>query len=200
MLYKYDNTICDDLRDSFNQDILDGPVVKVIEPENIVSLAAQIQEDKISFPVVALSRDDPEIDRARMNFTRLHQGVSTVFDAEKNEYYNEKVIPISLRYRLTVLTTSTADMDEIIRELMFKYTDMYYLTLTIPYESKRKIRFGIVLEDSIQPSSSSGDYLQSGKLYQTIITLRCEGAVMVEYTPVKLRNTKYEIEASKGSD
>ena len=94
MLYKYDNSICDDLRDSFNQDILDGPVVKVIEPENIVSLAAQIQEDKISFPVVALSRDDPEIDRARMNFTRLHQGVSTVFDAEKNEYYNEKVIPI----------------------------------------------------------------------------------------------------------
>lgn len=200
MVYTYDDAVCEDLKQSFNPDNVENPVVKVIDPENIVSLAAQIKEDNISFPIVALSRDDPEIDRQRMNFTRLHFGSSVVFDNDTNEYYNEKIIPISLSYKITVLTTNTVDMDEIIRELMFKYTDMYYLTLTIPYESKRKIRFGIILEDIIERKSASGEYISQGQLYQSILSLRCEGAVLVEYTPVKLRNTGYEIETVNGSD
>lgn len=196
MIYKYDDAICDDLRASFNSPDGSEPVVKVIHPDNILSVAAQIQDDKISFPIVAISRDDDiNIDTVRRNFTRLHTGVPVCFDKEKNLFYNEKIIPIQLSYKLTVLTTNTADMDELVRELLFKYTDMYYLTFTVPYESKRKIRFGVIVDDStIQGESTSGDYLSQGKLYQKIISLRVEGAVLVEYTPVKLRNTQYNIE------
>ena len=53
MLYCYDNAIVDDLIQSFNPNSVQNSVVKVISPDKILGLAAQIQGDKISFPIVA---------------------------------------------------------------------------------------------------------------------------------------------------
>lgn len=196
MLYLYDKAICDDLLHSFNPDNVENPAVRVIDPEHIVELVAQIQEDQVSFPIVALTRSpDTPIDTARANFTRMHKGVLSTIDPVTNELYYEKVIPIKLSYKLTVLTTNTADMDEMIRELLFKYISMYFLTITLPYECKRKVRFGVTVDaDNIERSSSSAEYLESGQLYQSIIPLNCEGCVLASYTPAKLRRLDYEIE------
>lgn len=199
MLYCYDNAIVDDLIRSFNPKSIQNPVVKVISPDKILGLAAQIQDDKISFPIVALNRDEAtSIDLDRMNFTRMHFGIQSVLDTETNELYYEKSIPIKLSYDLTVLTTNTADRDELLKELLFKYGNMYFLTIQLPYYCKRKIRFGITLntDSEIQHSSGNFDYLENGQLYQTIIPLRCEGCVLVSYTPAKLKRTVYEIESN----
>lgn len=197
MIYLYDEAITEDLKRSFNPNNVPNPVVKVIDPEGIVQLAAQIQNDEISFPIVALSRDpDTPIDETRMNFTRTHFGVANVFDPETNNLYYERVLPIELGYHLTILTTNTADMDELLKELMFKYMNMYFLTIKLPYESKRKIRFGVVpLFDSIERTSGTIEYLQNGQLYQSILPLRCEGAVLVSYTPAHLRRLEVDVEA-----
>lgn len=197
MLYLYDNKICEDLRLSFNSDNVDDVVVKVVEPENIVGLAAQIKEDKVTFPIVAVSRDpDTPIDSDRINFTRSHFGVATVFDKETNNIYYEKVIPIKLSYKMTLLTTNTVDMDELVKEMLFKYLQMYFLTIKLPYECNRKIRFGIKIDPDSEISRQSGnvEYIQQGKLYQTVIQLRCEGAVLVSYTPQHLKRLSTEIE------
>ncbi len=199
MIYLYDNAIVDDLIKSFNPNAVDDPVVKVIAPEQVCSIAAQVQEDKLSFPIVALTRsENTSIDTDRMNFTRAHKGVASVIDTETNELYYEKALPIKLSYDLTVLTTNTADMDELIKELVFKYTDMYFLTLTLPYYCKRKIRFGITvnMESDIKNSSGTVDYIEEGKLYQSIIPLRCEGCILVSYTSAKLKRTSYGIETA----
>lgn len=198
MLYCYDNAIVDDLIQSFNPNSVQNPVVKVISPDKILGLAAQIQDDKISFPIVALNRDEStSIDLDRMNFTRMHFGIQSVLDTETNELYYEKSIPIKLSYDLTVLTTNTADRDELLKELLFKYGNMYFLTIQLPYYCKRKIRFGITLntESELRHSSGNFEYLENGQLYQTIIPLRCEGCVLVSYTPAKLKRTIYEIES-----
>ena len=191
MIYLYDNAICDDLRKSFNPDNVPNPVVSVVSPEQVVSIAAQIQDDKLSFPIIALTRDpnSVQIDQNRMNFTRAHFGVSTVIDNETNEIYYEKAIPMTLKYSLTVLTTSIADQDEIIRELLFKYIHQYFLKIKLPYESPRKIRFGVRItsETDIDYSNGASEYIESGTLYQAIIPLHCDGCVMVTYTPMKLR-------------
>lgn len=192
MLYLYDKAIVDDLYRSFNTDVVDDPVVRVIDPEHIVDLAAQIQEDKIKFPIVALSRNpgSGDKDTERYNFTRAKFGVSTVLDDKTNQLYYERAIPIKLSYSMTLLTINQADMDELTRELMFKYNNMYFLKIILPYECNRPVRFGITIDsDSIERKSGSFEYLESGQLYQSIIQLKCEGAVLVDYTPAHLMRT-----------
>lgn len=196
MLYKYDNAIVDDLKRSFNPENVPNPVVSVVSPDQIIGLAAQLQNDSIKLPIIALTRNQEQIDSSRTNFTAMHRGVATVIDNETNELYHEKVIPITLSYNLTIITSNTADMDEMIRELMFKYINMYFLTIKLPYESNRKIRFGVSLskDSEIDRTSGVSEYRSEGKLYQSILTLNCEGAVLVSYTPVKLKRLEYEID------
>lgn len=205
MIWVYDNAVVEDLKKSFNPNNVPNPVVSVIDPENAIGLAAQVQEDKIQFPIVALTRNDPvEIDEDLRNFTKTKKGVATTFDNEHNIIYSERSMPIKLSYELSVFATNTADMDEIIREILFKYSSMYFLTITIPYESKRRVRFGIVADigNGIHINSTSSTYVAEGKLYGSSIRLNCEGCVLVHYTPRKLQRFATETiitDPTKGS-
>lgn len=195
MLYLYDNAICEDLQQSFT-DGYGNAVVKVVAPEDIVNLAAQIKNDEISFPLVALSRDpESPVDTNRTNFTRMHMGVSTVIDPETNLIYYEKAIPVNLGYHMTVLSTNVVDMDELVKELMHKYMTQFFLSINLPYEAKRRIRFGVELDhdSAVETNSAYREYIESGKLYQTILALRCMGCVQLLYTPQKLTRVAHEI-------
>lgn len=197
MIYLYDNALVDDLKKSFNPHAVENPVVQVIPPENITNIAAQLQNDEISFPLVAVTRsEDTPIDTKRSNFTQMKRGIQSVIDPKTNLLYYERAIPIELSYSLTVLTTNTADMDELIRELTFKYLSMYFLTIKLPYECNRKVRFGVTidLETDIQRTSGVVEYLNTGQLYQSIIPLKCDGCVLVHYTPAHLTRTEYEVD------
>lgn len=191
MIYLYDKAVVDDLKTSFNPDNVPNPVVSVIGPDHILEIAAQLQEDNIQLPIVALSRgDNIEYDMSRYNFTRAKKGIIAEYDSTQNEVYLEKSIPINLKYDMTVLTSNQADMDELVRELLFKYTQQYFLCIRTPYEAKRPIRFGIqIIPDSgIEQTSSSKDYWEKGSLYQSILHLECHGCVLLSYTPRKVTN------------
>lgn len=189
MIYIYDNALTEDLLDSFNPERVPNPVVKVIDPESAIDVAAQIQNDEIRFPIVAIFRDtNLHIAQDRMNFTRLHSGVAAGFDKESNNFYKERAIPIDLSYTLTVVTTRMADLDEIVRELLFKYSTMYFIDVTLPYEVPRKTRFGVQVKPGtdINYSSTTNAYNKGGKLYQAEIPLVCEGTVLISYVEKKL--------------
>lgn len=196
MLYIYDRAICRDLKSSFT-DEMQNSVVKVVEPDMAIDVASQISNDEFQFPAVVLTRSaDYQLDQSRYNFNRLHKGVSAVIDPETNNIYDERSIPISLSYNLTVLTSNSIDMDELVKELLFKYSSMYFLTIDLPYESSRKIRFGLCLDESqpIEQTSRLLEYMQSGKAYQSIIHLRTEGCVLLSYTPRKLPRYEEQVE------
>ena len=197
MIWVYDNAVVDDLKKSFDQDEYGNCVVSVVPPEDVLSIAAQVQDDKIRYPIIALSRGDAvPINNDLVNFTRLHKGIATVFDNDTNNIYYEKAVPLKLQYTLVCMGTNTADVDEIVRELFFKYTSQYFITIQIPYESKRKIRCGLRIDPSeeIQQYSTTSNYLQEGKLHSTGITLHVDGAVMIHYTPEHLRRLGTQVD------
>lgn len=196
MIYLYDEAIVKDLERSFDPNF--NVVVKAVAQEDIISVAAQIKNDEISLPMIAIVRGQTsDVNTDLTNFTRMHKGVATVFDSKSNDIYYEKAIPINLNYTLAILASNTADMDELCRELIFKYTSMYFLAIDTPYESKRRIRFGIRIDtsDTIDRISSQGEYMRNGQLYQTNIPLICDGAVLLTYTPAHLKRINYETEA-----
>lgn len=186
MIYLYDQAICDDLNRS-----LGSNSVRIVDPEGAIDIVAQIQNDNIKFPVIVVTRDgNYSIDSSRLNYTLAHTGVPASIDTETNKVYNERSLPINLNYNLTVLATNTADMDELMKELMFKYIHQFFLTIKLPYESDRKLRFGICINSDTQIEQSSGsvEYLQSGTLYQSILPLKCDGCVLLSYTPHQLHH------------
>lgn len=186
MLWIYDDAIVQDLINCINPDGGMSSTVKVLGEEGVMGILAQMQEDKIKFPAIFLERlAETPLDPKRYNYTRLHKGVPAVLDTETNNLYLEKAAPIELKYNLHVMTTNTVDMDELVKELLFRYSLMYYVTAKVPYESDRKIRFGIAInpDTTISKKSGASDYVESGKLYESIIELDCQGAVMLSYTP-----------------
>ena len=186
MLWAYDDAIVADLADCINPAGAANSNVRMMNEDGMAGILAQLQEDKITFPCIYLQRhDETPLDPSRFNFTRLHKGVPAVYDSEKNDIYLEKCVPIKLAYDMHVLTTNTADMDEMIRELIFRYSSTYYITMTVPYESNRKLRFGLSInpDTDITRKSGSSEYISGGKLYESIMVLDCHGAVMLNYTP-----------------
>lgn len=202
MIHLYDNAIVKDLENSFNRDVVGEPVVRVVGPDAILGLAAQIQNDEIKFPIVALTREQSiAVDGNLTNFTRSHKGVPAFFDNETNQVFYERSMPINLSYKLTVLTTNQADMDEMMRELLFKYTSMYFLTIRLPYEGRRKLNFGIAIDNRTEIEQSSGavEYLTAGTLYQSIVPLYCQGCMEITYTPRHLTRLEHQVKIKNPS-
>ena len=197
MLWLYDESIADDLKRSFNTSVI-HPYVKVIDPDVNLSIAAQLQDDNISFPIICIVRSsDYQVDTDLTNFTAMHKGVATVFDNKTNNIYYEKSIPIKLSYSLNIIGTNTIDVDELVKELLFKYSDMYFLTIRLPYEGERKLRFGIEFDrqGSIEKRSGVVEMLNEGKLYETSIPLQTQGVRLITYTPKHLKTFDYDITA-----
>lgn len=184
MLYLYDRALIDDLKDSLTENANQN--VFLTNEENFQGILAQIQDDTITYPLILLHRDeDTPINTSLMNFTRYQFGVPCSFDNKTNNVYYERALPVDLNYTLQILTTNVADTDELARELFYKYISMYYLIIRLPYESDRKIRFGIDVDTDygIKKESGSFDYLASGALYQATIRLKTTGCVLLTYTP-----------------
>lgn len=190
MIYCFDNAICNDLSSAIAEGSGLNDVVKVMDKAGIIQLIAQIKEDQVSFPVVCLIRHpETPIDTDRANFTRIHKGTAACYDPVTHNVYYEKAIPIKLEYDLTVLATNTADRDELVREVLFRYTNTYFIDMDLPYEADRKLRFGVAISGDVTSDSGSFEYISSGALYQAIIPLRCEGAVLLSYTPRHIERT-----------
>lgn len=190
MLWIYDQAIVDDLKASLT-DAANANVI-ISGPDNYQSILAQIQEDTITYPLILLHRgDDTQVITSLMNFTRYQFGVPCVFDNKTNNIYYERALPVALNYSLRILSTNVADTDELARELFYKYISMYYLTIRVPYESDRKLRFGISvdMDYGIKRESANAEYLESGVLYQSTMQLKTEGCVSLTYTPRHLTRT-----------
>ena len=207
MIYKYDSALVEDMKRTIDPDGGANPNVMCITIDQYQSVIAQLQEDKISYPIILLIRDDDiPIKTDLMNFVRYKKGVPAVIDPKTNNVYYERALPIDLRYTIQILTTNVADRDEISREIIFKYESEYYLHIESPYEVKRKMRFGVQIDRTfgIKNDSASSEYLAEGKIYITMMELLTDGCVMLNNTPRHLKVTKMSkdigIENPKGSD
>ena len=190
MLYLYDRALVDDLKSSLTEEANQNVVMT--DAENYPGIIAQIQEDTITYPLILLHRDDDTpIKTELMNFTRYQFGVPAAFDKKTNTVYYERALPVDVNYTMRILSTNVADTDELARELFYKYISMYYLTIRLPYESDRKLRFGLEVDKDygIKKESGSFDYLASGTLYQSTLRLNTQGCVMITNTPRHLKRT-----------
>ena len=207
MIYLYDNALVDDIKRTLDPDGGANPNVLCITIDQYQSVLAQLQEDKISYPVILLVRDDDmPIKKDGINFTRAKFGVPVGIDPVTNLVYYERAVPVDLRYTMQILSTNVADRDEIARELFFKYESEYFLHIELPYEIKRRLRFGVKVDKDfgIQNSSGTSQYIEKGSIYQSTIEILTDGCVWIHNTARHLKvqrmSKDIKIENPKGSD
>lgn len=189
MLYLYDRAISDDIKESINSDNA-NPNVFIADEETYAGIFAQVENDTITYPIILIQRDeDMPIITELWNFSRAQFGIPAAFDNKTNNIYYEKAIPVDIQYTIRIISTNTADTDELARELFYKYLSMYYLTIRLPYESDRKIRFGVEIDlgYGIKRESGTFEYIKTGSLYQSKIHLKTNGCVALSYTPRHLQ-------------
>lgn len=189
MLYLYDRAIVDDIKSSINSANA-NPNVVISDAETYPGIIAQMQEDTITYPLILVSRDeDMPIITDLWNFSRAQFGVPAAFDNKTNTVYYEKAIHVDLQYTIRILSTNTADTDELARELFYKYLSQYYLVIQLPYESDRKVRFAIEVDlgYGIKRESGSVEFTKTGALYQSTIHLKTNGCVYLSYSPHHLQ-------------
>ena len=207
MIYCYDEAIVNDIKRTLDPEGGANPNVVCITIDQYQSVLAQMQEDKISYPIILILRDDDmPIKKDGLNFTRAKKGVPVGIDPKTNNVYYERVVPVDLRYTIQVLSTNVADRDEIARELFFKYESEYFLHIETPYEIKRKIRFGVKIDKDFGIKNSSGvsQYIESGSIYQSTMEMLTDGCVWLHNTARHLKvermDTKnIKLENPKGS-
>lgn len=189
MLYLYDRAIIDDIKAAINSDNA-NPNVVMADAETYPAIISQIEDDTITYPLILVIRDeDMPIITDLYNFSRAQFGIPAAFDNKTNNIYYEKSVPVDLQYTIRILTTSTADTDELARELFYKYLSQYFLTIQLPYESDRKLRFAVEVDlgYGIKRESGSFEYLKNGAIYQSTLHLRTNGCVYLSYTPRHLQ-------------
>ncbi len=207
MIYLFDSAIIDDLKRTIDPDGGANPNVIMTDVDNYAGILAQMQEDKITYPLFLLVRhDDMPISTELWNFARYMKGIPAGFNTKTNEIYYEKALPVDLKYTLWILATNSADRDECAREIYYKYLSMYYLHIDLPYEVDRRIRFGIRVDPSvgIRNESGSSQYTQTGAIYQSQIEFITDGCVLINNTPRHLKITQMskdiKIENPKGGE
>lgn len=191
MLWKYDQAIIDDIKASINSDNA-NPNVVMADAETYPGIISQIENDTITYPLILVIRDeDMPIITELYNFSRAQFGIPAAFDNKTNNIYYEKSVPVDLQYTIRILTTNTADTDELARELFYKYLSQYFLTIQLPYESDRKIRFAIEIDlgYGIKRESGNFEYIKNGAIYQSTIHLKTNGCVYLSYTPRHLQRS-----------
>lgn len=189
MLYCYDQAIVDDIKSSINSQNA-NPNVLISDAETYPGIISQMQQDTITYPLILVSRDeDMPIMTELWNFSRAQFGIPAAFDNKTNTIFYEKSVHVDLQYTIRIISTNTADTDELARELFYKYLSQYYLVIQLPYESDRKIRFAVEVDlgYGIKKESNNSEYLKSGALYQSTIHLKTNGCVYLSYTPHHLQ-------------
>ena len=79
---------------------------------------------------------------------------------------------------------------------------MYFLTIQLPYESDRKIRFGVQvdMDYGVKRESGGGEYLSSGALYQSTLHFKTDGCVLLTYTARHLTRNVLNTDEIKTED
>jgi len=111
-VYLYDKAIAE----LFNS--ITGDSIMIQPPENAIRNTAQLNGDRMQFPLVSINRTNYSIRSEERNFNALHQG-GTVRINDNSNVTMARILPIRIDYQVDVFTVDKKMNDEIVRELLF---------------------------------------------------------------------------------
>ena len=154
-----------------------GDSIMIQPPEIAIRNTAQLNGDRIQFPLVSINRTGYSIRSEDRNFHALHKG-GTVRINENSNVTMARILPIRIEYQVDIFTVDKKANDEITRELLF------YLSLNpshevhIPYGINIDHRYNLILNDDIVDNSDTVNHVNDGVLFRSTFSMYCPDAYL----------------------
>jgi hypothetical protein len=170
-VYLYDDAVA-----GYFRNIL-GDTVMIQPPENAIRNTAQLEGDRMKFPLVSLNRTGYSIRSEEWNFNAVHQG-APVRIKDNNNLTMARTIPIRIEYQVDVFTVDKQLNDELTRQLVFYITAHPTNTVDVPYDIDIQHKYNIFLNPDIVDNSDTVNHVNNGVLFRTTFTMYCPDAYL----------------------
>lgn len=174
MIYLYEEAIIEDLRYQ-----LGDSRVSLLPPDILFRTIADISgEDQVRLPLVSLSRLGYSFNEIPHNSPESLIGSTHTIPQKDGtiKYVQVQRLPITCRWQMDVISRSRKDNDNLVRELLFYYTNNPSLRVKIPYGFNQEHKFSIHINPDIDDNSDIESHVNRGEYFRTTIGITCYDA------------------------
>lgn len=127
----YDEAIVDKINKWFTSSKI--KVIKPNETNRFFEMTAHTSKDKITLPLISISRDTSFSLLQNKKTSLSYNGVKLNSDKLTNKVSQLNAIPILITYQIDIFTQFFEDGDNLLRELIFNLVNKPTIKITIPY-------------------------------------------------------------------
>lgn len=178
-VYAYDKSLIEDLRARFNSPKVNN-TVQITNPNNSYTILGKLNEDTISMPFITLTREGWELNNNRQSYqTFIGDKITTRMNENNTKTTTRaQVLPITIRYRISVCTRDRITNDAIIRELLFYYHLRPSLLVFVKHNINMAHKFNIFFNSNIEDNSDVANFDTKGQVYRQDITFYTDDAYL----------------------
>ena len=188
MIYLYEDAIIEDLRYQ-----LGDSRISLLPPDTLFRSIADISgNDDVTLPLISLQRLGYSLNEPNHNNPESLDGFSYQIPQKDGsiKYIQVQRIPITCRWQMDIISRTRLDNDNLVRELLFYYTNNPTLRVMIPYGLNKEHKFSITINQDIDDNSDIESHINRGEYFRTTIGLECTDANLWKVTsnnPKKLQ-------------
>lgn len=146
--------------------------IHIVPPDNSVSFLAQISKDKTKYPAIVLSRGPTSIQEEKNQYKALKG--TTVKINDDSTVKKVKLIDARFQWSIDIFAVDRFTCDEIVRELVFFFTNHPRFVVKIPYGIDIEQNFDIILANEIEDNSDLLEFPNKGEFFRNTLTIYTE--------------------------
>jgi hypothetical protein len=198
----YDNAIVENLRE-----ITQDTRINIVPVENVFRTIGKLEgtEDHIQLPIISVTRTGWSLKDAQ--HSRKFEGATLAWDKEKDWVQNIQFMPIQINYLLDVWTRTREENDDIMRELIFYYTNHPTLQVDIPFNAHYTHNFNIFFMSDIEDNSDIVEQKNRGEYFRQTIAFYTDDAYLWKTSSrpftkviIEVKVEDYESDTTDNSD
>lgn len=173
-VYWYDESIVNKLRT-----ISGDNRIAVLPTDTLFRYVANLREDNVKFPLVALTRLGYTI-RQVNRVPASYQGAQ--FGDKDGKVKEIQFIPIEINYQLDVITRSRLENDTFTDELLFYFINNPTLSVEIKKGANISHVFSMVFNPDVVDNSDIESHMSNGEYFRSTMTFQVSDAKMWKTT------------------
>ena len=165
--YLYDNALVTALRQVTGDDR-----IHLIDPQSAILFFAQVDHDKNMYPAIVLSRRPSSLLDYQNQVAKLKG--QTLRVNEDSTVTKLKLLNARFEWQIDVFTVDQFTCDEIVRELIFFFTNNPRFQVTVPYGANIPQNFDVFLSPEIEDNSDLVEFPNRGEYYRETLVIYTE--------------------------